>query len=258
MPSALITFLLDKSYSMTAIKAATIEAFNGYLTGLQAERDAEIDFTFLLFDSISIDKVCVAEPVAKVPLLTNASYQPRGGTPLIDAAVATIQAVDASLASRSDNPRVVICIQTDGEENQSSLHTWEELRGLITTKQAAGWQFNFLGAGIDAYQQAAKMGVAATSTMSYNSADAIQTKAAFAASASNTTAFAAARSDNTAYTIAQRTASGDAFAAHAGLGVPGQTLPAQPVQGQPAPPSAAGLVLTKATPAAKPAAPLTL
>jgi hypothetical protein len=55
-----------------------------------------------------------------------------------DAAVKTIRAVDASLASRSDSPKVVICIQTDGQENQSTEHTWEELRGFDRDQAEGG------------------------------------------------------------------------------------------------------------------------
>jgi hypothetical protein len=213
-PTSLVTFLLDRSGSMTACKAVTIEAFNGYIAGLQVETEATINFTFLQFDTQSLDKVCVAVPVSDVRPLTNATYQPRGGTPLIDAAMKTIKAVEGSLASRDDKPRVVICIQTDGEENTSTEYTWEELRGVVTRKTVDGWQFNFMGAGIDGYIQAAKMGVGAMNTMSYDPTNPDSTLAAFRATAENTRSFGAGRSMNTSYSMKQRTDSGDRFASH--------------------------------------------
>lgn len=226
-PSSLVTFLLDRSGSMRGILPATLEGFNGYLATLKAERDARIDFTLLLFDApgaligdrggLDIEKVCVAKPVAEVPELTSISYIPRGGTPLIDAAIATIRAVEASLAARSDKPKDVICIQTDGEENQSRA-SWDELRRLVSQKQEQGWEFNFMGAGIDAYQQAQRMGVSAQNTMSYDSADVGRTRAAFGASALNASGFAAGRLGSTVYTAQQREDSGDRFAAAAGVG----------------------------------------
>lgn len=216
-PTSLVTFLLDRSGSMDMCKPATIEAFNGYLSGLQAEPDAAITFTFLQFDSGSLDKVCVAIPVKDAVPLTAQSYQPRGGTPLIDAAVKTIRAVETSLGSRDDKPKVIICIQTDGEENESREHTWEELRGLVTAKTTEGWQFNFMGAGIDGYVQAQKMGIMAESAVSYDSRDLRATRASFAASASNHASFAAGRSMNTAYTAHQRASSGDRFGASHGV-----------------------------------------
>ena len=212
-PASLVTFLLDRSSSMLSGKGATIEGFNGYLAGLQAEKDAKIDFTFLQFDSISLDKVCVAIPVVDAKPLTDETYQPRGGTPLIRAAIQTIQAVAASLLARDDKPKVVICIQTDGEENESGREfTWTSLQNLVAAKQAEGWEFNFLGAGIDAYQQGARMGISALNTMSYDRTQAHTVKEAFSASAANTAGFAAGRVGSTAYSNAQRGAAGDRFA----------------------------------------------
>lgn len=212
-PTSLITFLLDRSDSMRSCKEATIEGFNGYVNNLQTEPDAAIDFTFLQFDNISLDKVCVAIPISDAQLLTETTYQPRGGTPLIECSIKTINAVAESLKKRSDTPKVVICIQTDGQENCSGPeYTWEALRALIADKTALGWQFNFLGAGIDAYDQGAKMGIAAESTMSYDSTDRVKTRHAFAASASNAGNFASGRMASTAYSVRDRTLSGDTFA----------------------------------------------
>src|SRR5215468_82268 len=158
----MVTFLLDETGSMESIKDDTIGGFNSYLDSLKAEA-APIDFTLIKFDSRRIEKVCVAVPVSQVAELTMESYQPGASTPLIDAAYKTIKAVEKSLNGRS--PKVVICIQTDGHENASTEHTWDELNALIKEKSAAGWQFNFLGTGIDAYDTGSRMGVAAMATM---------------------------------------------------------------------------------------------
>jgi hypothetical protein len=69
-----------------------------------------------------------------------------------------------------------------------------------------------MGAGIDAYDQGAKMGIPSMATMSYDSTDKAATRAAFAASGSNTASFAAGMSDNTNFTMARRVSSGDRFA----------------------------------------------
>jgi uncharacterized protein YegL len=209
---SLITFLLDRSGSMASCKGATIEAFNAYVSGLQNERDAEIDFTFLQFDTQSLDKIHVAVPVKDAEPLTNASYQPRGGTPLIDAAVKTINAVADSLTKRDDRPKVVICIQTDGEENSSTENTWEGLKALIGQKQADGWQFNFMGAGIDAYAQGMKMGIMAESTMSYDHTSHAKTASAFQSMAASAASFSAGRTSNTNLSMSARGAAGDMHA----------------------------------------------
>lgn len=212
MQTSLITFLLDRSGSMESCKAATIEAFNAYLASLQAEKDAAIDLTFLQFDTQSLDKVCVASPVASVAPLTAATYQPRGGTPLIDAAVKTINAVADSLTKRDDRPKVVICIQTDGEENASTENTWEGLTALVKQKEAEGWQFNFMGAGIDAYVQGAKMGIGAANTVSYDHTNVAATRSAFSAVAESAASYSAGRTDTVGLSMSARAASGDRHA----------------------------------------------
>lgn len=166
----LVTFLLDRSGSMSSIRNDTIGGFNAYLKNLQDEGGDAIKFTRLQFDSqagCSIQKDCVAEAVGSVKPLDHSSYQPRGGTPLIEAAHKTIDAVEASLKKFDVKHQVVVCIQTDGEENQSSSeYTWEGLKALIEKKTKAGWVFNFMGTGIDAYAQGGRMGIAQSNTMS--------------------------------------------------------------------------------------------
>lgn len=206
----LVTFLLDRTGSMEAIRDDTIGGFNAYLDGLKGNGEADIDFTLIQFDSVSIDKICVAVPVAQVAKLTRDTYQPRASTPLIDAAVKTINAVETSLLSMPA-ARVVICIQTDGQENSSTEHNWAELNALVKEKSAKGWQFNFMGVGIDAYDQGARMGIAPAATMAYDHRDRQATVAAFSASAENARAYARAEAPDTAYRPAQKQAAGDRF-----------------------------------------------
>lgn len=207
----LVTFLLDRSGSMEACRDMTIVAFNEYLDGLTVGDAADlIAFTLVTFDSEGMDKVCVAVPINKAPKLNRSNYVPRAGTPLIDAAVKTIKAVEASLNMRG-NPKVIVCIQTDGQENQSREHTWEELKALVTQKTAEGWQFNFMGAGIDAYDQGAKMGIAAGATMSYDKASAARTSSAFRSSAARASMYARGKSVHTHYSAQDKLAAGDEY-----------------------------------------------
>jgi hypothetical protein len=209
---ALVTFLLDRSWSMNEIKAATLEGFNGYLARLQAATDSAMDFTLITFDDISIDHIHVAVPINEACMLTESSYLPRGSTPLIAASIKTILAVEESLSKRTDKPRVVICIQTDGRENMSGPeYTAESLRALVTKKQEQGWEFNFLGSGLDVYGTGAQYGFRRENTMSYNSADLGATKRAFAATAANSASYASGAAASAAYSSQDRAASGDAF-----------------------------------------------
>ena len=56
---------------------------------------------------------------------------------------------------------------TDGEENQSTEYTRQQIAALVKDREAAGWSFVFLGAGIDAYAEAGGIGVSAASTQAW-------------------------------------------------------------------------------------------
>lgn len=216
----LVTFLLDRSGSMKSCWDSTIEAFNGYLDGLQDTPN--LDFSLIQFDHnagvMDLNKVCVGVPVKEAPRLSRENYVPRGSTPLIDAAYTVIKAVEASLESKPKvsgrhhvPTKVVVCIQTDGQENCSRLYGWEALAALIKSKQDAGWQFNFMGAGIDAYQQGRQMGIAPQSTMSYDSSSLRATRAAFSGRAHATQLYASGMSANMNIGAAEKLAAGDKF-----------------------------------------------
>jgi hypothetical protein len=211
MPKTLITLLLDRSGSMASIKDDTIGGFNAYVDTLKAANAGDIDFTFLQFDSNSIDKICVAVPVSHAPRLDERNYVPGASTPLIDAAYKTIKAVEKSLDGRPADSKIIVCIQTDGQENCSTEHTWHDLNLLIKEKTAAGWQFNFMGTGIDAYAQGAQMGISADNTIS-TGRDSRSVRASFAANATNAAEYARGTRADMSYTRAQRSESGDAYA----------------------------------------------
>lgn len=223
----LVTLLLDASGSMDLVKDDTIGAINSYVDTLKDSGD-DIRFSHVQFNSqwggqmlslstttsgapagvgMQLRKICVAEKISKVPRMTSRDFIPSGGTPLIDAACTTIRAVAASLEGRDDT-KVVIAIQTDGSENDSKENTWETLKALIAEKEQLGWEFIFMGCGINAYKQGAMMGIKREKTLSYGK-DQAATRAAFEATAMNTVAFASGMMESVAYSDAQKHAAGD-------------------------------------------------
>jgi Mg-chelatase subunit ChlD len=165
-PANAVIFLLDRTGSMERIKATTIESFNAYLAELR-ERP-EIEFSLLQFDSTSTDVVHFRAPVGEVPNLTPETFQPRHSTPLIDAAVITIRKARDVYKPQD---KVVIMILTDGHENASIEHRMADLAALVKEATAWGWQFVFLGAGMDAYADAGRAGIRAAKTVSFNAAE---------------------------------------------------------------------------------------
>lgn len=206
-----VSFLLDETGSMQSIKDDTIGGFNGYVEALKGDC-AEILFSLVSFNSSETRRRYVAEPVARVAPLTAAEYQPRAMTPLIDAAVKIIRATDEALRARGDDPNVVVVMQTDGQENVSVEHTAADLALLVKEKEAAGWQFVFLGAGLDAFEAARTAGVhiPAGQVMSYGRE---RSAAAFASIADNTRRFAeSGDADFLSFSKEQREDAGDRYA----------------------------------------------
>lgn len=207
----LVTLLLDRSGSMQSAKDDTIGAFNSYLSGLRASA-ADIRLTLVLFDTegsaMALEKVHVARPIADVPNLTADEYVPRGSTPLIDAACTTIRAVSDSLVGH--DARVVFTIQTDGMENASQENSWDDLKALVAEKEAAGWEFLFLGCGIDAYEQSDRMGLRQARSMSYRRTGAT-TRAAFEGLGEDVAAFAEGARADLSFSIERRVSAGDDY-----------------------------------------------
>ena len=151
----------------------------------------------------------MAEPIDTIKPLTEDTYQPAAATPLIDASVKIINATDDAVKKRGDDPNVLIVFQTDGEENVSVEYTNADLAMLIKEKTAAGWQFLFLGAGIDAFAAARDAGITidAGHHVSYQRH---LSREAFAETAANTRAFAVSGlATSLNYSRAQRARVGD-------------------------------------------------
>tara|TARA_B100001167_G_scaffold173120_1_gene125172 strand:- start:457 stop:1179 length:723 start_codon:yes stop_codon:yes gene_type:complete len=153
-----VSFLLDETGSMHSIKEDTIGGFNEYVDILKKDGD-DIAFSLVSFNSNGTKSRYVAEPLDAVPPLTNDNYRPAAMTPLIDASVKTIKATAKAVKKRKDDPVVLVVIQTDGYENCSRKHTAADLAALVKEKTEAGWEFVFLGAGLDAFEAARSAGV---------------------------------------------------------------------------------------------------
>jgi uncharacterized protein YegL len=164
-------FLLDRSGSMESMRADVIGGFNNLLAQQQADGD-DARITVVQFDSQDPQEVLLAGArLGKATPLTEASYVPRGGTPLLDAtgriiATATSRERRRRVQGKRPESTTIITI-TDGEETQSTEFTRQQVAALVADREAAGWSFVFLGAGLDAYAEAGGIGVSAASTQAW-------------------------------------------------------------------------------------------
>ena len=164
-----LAFILDRSGSMEAIRQAAIDGYNAFLRDQQAA-PGQIRLSLVFFDT-NVEARLDSIPVAEAVPLDHETYVPRGSTALLDAIGDTIDRLGARFASlpAEDRPEhVTIAILTDGEENSSKHHTWQDVSGRIQHQtEKYSWEFLFLGASEDAIATAAKMNIHSANASSF-------------------------------------------------------------------------------------------
>lgn len=150
-----IIFLLDRSGSMGGLEDDTIGGFNS-LMKKQCELEGETRATVVLFDDEY--EVIWDDADAREIRLTDKEYYVRGTTALLDAVGKTIHTHSKKLAEKQTD-HVLFVITTDGMENASREYTFPQVKKMIQQQQEAGWEFLFLGANIDAVEEASNIGI---------------------------------------------------------------------------------------------------
>jgi len=165
-----ITIILDRSGSMAGAEEKTIKAFNNYL--LEQKQMAAKAIISLHQFNVGYETIYKNIDLKKAPDLTNNTYNPNGGTALLDAVGKTINEKTQFYKSLSKNKKpeqTLILIITDGEENSSFEFTLSTIKKMISEQKKKGWQFAFIGAEIDAYAEAGHVGIGRGQTMRLNS-----------------------------------------------------------------------------------------
>ena len=155
-----LIFILDRSGSMAGLENDTIGGFNS-LVKKQCELPGKTIVTAVLFDDEY--EVLWEGMDAEKTVLTEKEYYVRGMTALLDAVGKTILSVRGRLANTAADklPRkVLFVITTDGYENASREFTYEKVKEMIKFQQEKHqWEFLFIGANIDAAEEAGHLGV---------------------------------------------------------------------------------------------------
>lgn len=163
----MVSLLLDETGSMMPTKGTTISGFNEYLSTLRKDGNRYL-VTLTLFNSERVEVRHLSKPPSEVPDLTDATYQPNAMTPLYDAIGKTITALDRELRVIVGKPNVVMVIMTDGLENASHEWTKQGVQKLIMERRTAGWNFIYLGANQDAWEEAGQIGISMQSAVAYD------------------------------------------------------------------------------------------
>lgn len=185
-----ITVVLDKSGSMGSVRDVTISAFNEYL-GDQRRLPGRCELSLTLFDT-EVHPRHLRVPVAEVPDLDARQYVPGGRTALYDAVGSTIDALGRDLDALPEDARpgrVLMVVQTDGQENSSREYDADRVHRLIRQQTDQwSWGFLFLGADQDAWLASQAIGIPRESSISYGG-DAAGTQVAYEALGRATAAY---------------------------------------------------------------------
>ena len=156
-----IIFILDRSGSMAGLEADTIGGFNATIEKQKKEEGSALVST-VLFDNTS-EVIHDRIPINEVGRMTDKEYSVGGCTALLDAIGGAIRHIGNihKYARKEDVPKhTLFVITTDGMENASKSYSVDKVRDMISRqKEKYGWEFLFLGANIDAVEEAGKIGI---------------------------------------------------------------------------------------------------
>lgn len=156
-----LVFILDRSGSMGGLESDTIGGFNSMIAK-QKKQEGEANVTTVLFDD-RCDLIHDRFPIGVIKPLTEDDYYVRGCTALLDAVGKTIHKmgnIQKYLPDEMKAEKVIFVITTDGMENASRTYKYDEIRYMIERqKKRYGWEFLFLGANMDAVEEAKKFGI---------------------------------------------------------------------------------------------------
>lgn len=190
-----IVVILDGSGSMSSLKNDTIGSFNSFLKEQKAF-PGEAIFTLCTFNThhqLVHDFVKMSD----VNDLSVATYHTEGGTALFDAIGSTIDNVGQKLAALPEERRpskVLVLIQTDGEENSSCEYTRDRIKSMVEhQRETYNWEFIFVGANIDAFTAGTSLGISARNSVSYNATKG-GTRSLYGAVSANTTSYRSSHS----------------------------------------------------------------
>lgn len=169
-PKTFYHIITDESGSMS-------DCINQTINGLHEQRNKILELAVkfpeqdiragLTFFNSTVNPIFEHLSVRDMIGQTMPHYRPNGNTALLDAIGRTIQSVERQMTSPQDS--AVIIILTDGYENASRIFTLQQIRELITQKEASGrWTFSYLGATLDAVDMAEQMHIKRQNAMAFD------------------------------------------------------------------------------------------
>jgi hypothetical protein len=170
-----VAMVIDRSGSMGSCWK---DVLGGYkeLVKINKESPGKCTFTVAVFDTMyELLEDFTDIQAVKDELKTH----PRGGTALLDAIGRTINEVGKKLSGlkKKERPaKVMLVIQTDGEENSSHEFTKEQITKMIKEQSDTyKWEFQFIGASLESVNEAESWGIKGGSTSCYRTDNSLAT-----------------------------------------------------------------------------------
>ena len=189
----LIEFIQDRSGSMSASWAETLNGFKVFVDDLAKQKGADHFLSLTTFDTL-VDRPLSCVPIKSVKPGILAEYGPRGGTALYDALGDVLTGIDSRAA---EFDKIIVVVVTDGQENSSGVFTKEAVNTLVDAKlQKGNYTFTYLGTQPETWNDASKIGFAAGQTVVWDRRRTGSTYTVLAASLGNFTRSGEARTDS--------------------------------------------------------------
>lgn len=151
----------------------------------QAKQPGKCLVDYVQFDH-RYDLVFEDKPVSEA----KAQLKPSGSTALLDAIGRSVTELGNKFANMSEDERpgtVVVVVITDGYENSSLDWSASAVKELIEQQETEwNWDFNFLGAGMDAVDVGTSYGFKAGKSMTYSTGNTHAMASAVSASVTRT------------------------------------------------------------------------
>src|SRR3990167_497830 len=153
-----IIIVSDRSGSMSSCRRDAEGGINQFIKD-QKNAAGEAVLTFVQFNHVC-EVLHDAKPIRDVPPYT---LYPSGMTAILDAIGTALTTVGQRIAKmdEADRPGLVVCIiSTDGLENSSREYKAPQIVAMIKEQtEKYNWQFQFLGANIDAIATCKSLGI---------------------------------------------------------------------------------------------------
>lgn len=165
-----MALVVDRSGSMHSM-AADVKGSVKQLIGDQKKNEGKATLTVSQFDH-TYEVIHNHKNIQEVDEdQFNKAYTPRGSTALLDAigrATLDMQQEIDKMAVEDRPQRVIVAVITDGYENASTEFNIDQIKEMIKSKEAQGWDFMFMGASLDTIDIAKSMGFSANKSAFYD------------------------------------------------------------------------------------------